>query len=337
MGDVLRGEEHAALLHVRGDDGVGLFHLQPGVLAGVLGVAALIVHRDDHLRAVLHAGLIVDITEAGRRVDAAGTGIRRNIVRQHQQGGLGQEGMIRQHVLEEGAGVGLDGLVLRDAALGHDLIHQGLGHDVHLAVGDLDDRILEVRVQRDAQVSGKRPGGRCPDHEEELGLVQMAELALVVMHRELHIDRGNRVVVIFDLRLGQGGLVMGAPVDRLEALVDMAVAIHLAENAHLVGLEAGVHRVVRMLPVADDAKALEARHLDLGISFGIVVAGAAEVRRGHFLVVELLLLDDGALDGHAVVVPAGDIGDIAAAHHIAAVDKVLQGLVQRVTHMDISV
>ena len=337
VGDVLRGEEHAALLHVGGDDGVGLFHLQPGVLAGVLGVAALIVHRDDHLRAVLHAGLIVDVAEAGRRVDAAGTGIRRDIVRQHQQGGLGQEGMIRQHVFKEGAGMGFDGLILRDAALGHDLVHQGLGHDVHLAVGNLDDRVLEVRVQGDAQVSGKGPGGRRPDHEEKLGLVQMAELALVVMHRELHIDRGDRVFVIFDLRLGQGGLVMSAPVNRLEALVDVAVAIHLAEDTHLVGLEAGVHRVVRMLPVADDTETLEACHLDFGIFLGIVVAGTAEIGRGHFLVVELLLLDNGAFDGHAVVVPAGDVGDIAAAHHIAAVDEILQGLVQRMAHVDVAV
>ena len=53
--------------------------------------------------------------------------------------------------------------------------------------------------------------------------------------------------------------------------------------------------------------------------------------------VELLLLDDGAFDGHAVVVPAGDVRDIAAAHHVAAVDEVLEGLVQRVAHVDVAV
>ena len=85
MGDALRGEEHAALLHVGCNDGVGFLHLQPGILAGILGVTALIVHRDDHFRTVLHAGLIVDVTEAGCRMDTAGTGVCRDIVRQHQQ------------------------------------------------------------------------------------------------------------------------------------------------------------------------------------------------------------------------------------------------------------
>ena len=70
---------------------------------------------------------------------------------------------------------------------------------------------------------------------------------------------------------------------------------------------------------------------------GVVAAGAAEFRDAHVLVVEALLLDDRALDGHAVVVPAGDVGHVVAAHHVAAVDEVLERLVQRVAHVDIAV
>ena len=88
-----------------------------------------------------------------------------------------------------------------------------------------------------------------------------------------------------------------------------------------------------MLPVAEHADALEAFHLDADVLVGKVVAGGAEGRNGHGLVVELVLLDDGALDGHAVVVPAGDIGGVIAPHGIAAVDEVLQGLVQGVAHV----
>ena len=53
--------------------------------------------------------------------------------------------------------------------------------------------------------------------------------------------------------------------------------------------------------------------------------------------VELVLLDDGALDGHAVVVPAGDIGRVVAAHRVGTGDEVLQGLVERVTHVQSAV
>ena len=48
---------------------------------------------------------------------------------------------------------------------------------------------------------------------------------------------------------------------------------------------------------------------------------------------ELLLLDDGALDGHTVVIPAGDIGGVIAPHGVHTGDEVLQGLVQGVTHV----
>ena len=93
--DLLAGKERAALLHIRQDDGVGLLGLHPGVLAGVVGVAALIVHRHHHIHAVAQAGLIVVGTEAGGGVDAAGTGVHGDVVRQHQTAGLGQEGVVR--------------------------------------------------------------------------------------------------------------------------------------------------------------------------------------------------------------------------------------------------
>ena len=96
-------------------------------------------------------------------------------------------------------------------------------------------------------------------------MVQVRKLPQVVGHGELHIDRGDGVVMILDLSLGQSGLVLGAPVHGLEALVDVAVPVHFAEDAHLVRLEALAHGAVGMLPVADDAQALEALHLLLHI------------------------------------------------------------------------
>ena len=130
---------------------------------------------------------------------------------------------------------------------------------------------------------------------------------------------------------------MCAPVNGLEALVDVAVFIHLAEHTHLVCLEALVHGLVRVLPVADNAQTLEALHLDADILLGVGLAGGAEVGNAHCLVIELLLLDDGAFDRHAVVIPAGDVGRVVAAHCVRAGDEVLDGLVKGVTHMDVAV
>ena len=88
-----------------------------------------------------------------------------------------------------------------------------------------------------------------------------------------------------------------------------------------------------MLPVAHDAHALEALALHVDIVVGKLVAGGAEVRHAHGLVVQLVLLDDGGLDGHAVVIPAGDIGGVVAPHSIHTGDEVLQGLVEGVAHV----
>ena len=113
----------------------------------------------------------------------------------------------------------------------------------------------------------------------------------------------------------------------------MAVLVHLAEHTDLLGLEAGVHGLVGVLPVAHHAHALEAVPLDVDIVVGELMAGRAELGDAHGLVVQLVLLDDGGLNGHAVVIPAGDIGRVVAAHGVAAGDEVLQRLVQGVTHV----
>ena len=92
-----------------------------------------------------------------------------------------------------------------------------------------------------------------------------------------------------------------------------------------------------MLPVGQHADALEALHLDVDILLGVVVAGGTELGNAHLLAVELLLLDDGALDGHAVVIPAGDIGGVVAPHGVHTGNEVLQGLVEGVAHMQVAV
>ena len=67
-----------------------------------------------------------------------------------------------------------------------------------------------------------------------------------------------------------------------------------------------------MFPVAQHAEAPEALALHVEIMLGVILAGRAEFRHAHGLVVELLLLDDGGFDGHAVVIPARGVGGVEA-------------------------
>ncbi len=229
--------------------------------------------------------------------------------------------------------MGLQNLVGLKAADLHDLLGEGPGHDIDFAVGGLHQDVLLVGVQGDGQVAGEGPDGGGPNDEEELAVVHVCQLALVVVDGELHKGGGAGVVLVLDLGLGQSGLVVGAPVDGLQALVDIALLVHFPKDLHLFGLKAGVHGQVGVVPVADDAHPLEALALHVHIVLGKLMAGGAELRHRHLLVVELVLLDDGGLNGHAVVVPAGDIGGVIAPHGVGANDDVLDGLVQGVAHV----
>src|SRR5699024_2881673 len=57
--DLFLGKEHAGFLHVLEDDGITFLGLETGVLAGVVGVATLVVHGHHHVHAVAQAGLVV--------------------------------------------------------------------------------------------------------------------------------------------------------------------------------------------------------------------------------------------------------------------------------------
>ena len=230
--------------------------------------------------------------------------------------------------------MGLDDGVMLDLADAHDLLAEGFCDDIHLAVILIfDNHVALVGVERDGKVAGKGPDRGRPDHEVELRLIEMRELTQIIVHRELDVHSCAGVVLIFDLGFCQRGLVVIAPVDGLESLIDIALFVHRAEDFDLLCLKARRHGLIRMLPVGDDAEALEAFHLDIDIMLREIVARGAELGDGHRLVVELVLLDDGRLNRHAVVVPAGDIGRVVSAHGSRAVHEVLDALVEGMTHV----
>ena len=336
VNDLLTCKQRTVVLHILQNDGVGLVGFQTCVLPCIIGVAAAVVDRHHHLHTVAQAGLIVVRAEAGSGVDAAGTAVHRDILSQNQTAGLVEEGMLSQHILKECTLVGLHDLVILKAADLHDLLDQSLGNDQMLVIC-LHDGVALAGMQSDREVAGQGPDGGGPDHEGELLVRVGGEFALIVLHGEADISGGTGIVLVLDLRLSQSGLVLGAPVNGLETLVDVALLVHLTEDLDFLGLEAGVHGHVGMLPVTQSTQALEALSLDVDILHGVVVAGGAELGNAHLLVVELLLLDDRGLDGHTVVIPAGDKGSPVAAHGVHTDNEVLQGAVHGVTHVGMTV
>jgi hypothetical protein len=85
------------------------------------------------------------------------------------------------------------------------------------------------------------------------------------------------VVLVLDLRFGQGRAAVDAPVHRLLALVHNPALDELAEGARDVRLVPELHGQVRLIPLTGDGEALELLRHDVDEALGVGAAGAADV------------------------------------------------------------
>ena len=153
------------------------------------------------------------------------------------------------------------------------------------------------------------------------------------------------MVLVFDLGLGQRGLLHHAPHHRLRAAIEQAVGDELEDLAGDLRLGGIAHRRIGMVPVADDAEPLELLPLHrkpmLGIGAAFPAEGDDRLRirevglRLALASVEFLL--DLPFDREPVTVPAGNVVGFPPRHLVRAHDDVLQRLVERGADMDVAV
>ena len=183
--------------------------------------AAAVVDRRVGLQAVLQADVVVLPAVPRRGVHAAGARLEGHVRAEHDERVAVVERVAAAPALQAaGVDVAEHGIVA-DPEGPHAALHQVLGQDVDLARIDLDGGVGEVRVQRDGEVRGQRPGGGRPDdHRHRFPGERRAELGQLVPDRELHVHGGRAFVLVLDLGLGQRGLAGEAPVDGLLAADD---------------------------------------------------------------------------------------------------------------------
>ena len=205
-----------------------------------------------------------------------------------------------------------------------------------------DQRVLDVRAQRHRQRGRQGPRGGGPDRhrhfhagrqlDPEAGR-QCPGIACGVGH----VDRRRGLVLVFDLGLGQRRAAVEAPVHRLGAAHQVPVGDDLGQRADLVGLEVEAQRLVRVVPVADHAQALEIGALQVDLLLGVLAALLAELL-GIELGTDLApLLLDRDLDRQAVAVPARHVGRVVAVQVARLDDDVLEDLVDRMAQVDLAV
>ena len=209
-----------------------------------------------------------------------------------------------------------------------------------VGIADLDERILEVGVQAGGDVGGQGPGGGGPDNDP--GLVQrdvvLSQHAVgVVGQLEADVDGIALVLGVLNLGFGQGGTVLGAPINGFHALVDVAFLGHLAEDLDLAGLKLGAQGQVGVGEIALNTQALELGIHDVDMLGGKLFADLAQFQLGNagFLIAQRF--QGFQLDGQAVGIVARHIRGLETGHVLVAQDDILDDLVQRGAHVDVAV
>ena len=196
---------------------------------------------------------------------------------------------------------------------------------------ELPDQVLVARIlgmhrHRGVAQHGFGPGGG----DRDPGVGQPFERVLEIPEMALHLD-------LLDLEVGDGGEELRVPVDQTLVLVDEAGAIKLDEDPQNGARQPLVHGEALARPVAGCTEPLELA--DDGAA-GLRLPGPhplQELLAPHGAAARLLPLHQLALDHHlggdAGMVHAGLPQHVAAAHALEAAEHVLQGVVERVAHM----
>ncbi|MEJ7600502.1 MAG: hypothetical protein WKG01_21515 [Kofleriaceae bacterium] len=292
-------EQEPGIRQVLDDDRVGLV----GGLTREDDLAARRVEHDprDIARAIIEwrvrrqpvrdARLVVVGAVARRRVDEAGASVRGHVVREVQpEVGVAdrpqdewmliaralEHGHLRRRDLDRAGGVAA-------ADRGRKRLQQILRDDqVLLRIARARQRdIGEAGMRDDREVGRQRPRGGRPDHEREpLALELRRQLAGEHGLDDRHPDIDRRRGVILELDLGdrERGLVARAPLHRLVAAVEEAIAGELCQRTRDRRLVRRIERQVRVLPVAEHAEPLELGALGVDPAERELPAPPADVR-----------------------------------------------------------
>ncbi len=308
---------------------------------GLFREAAPLVNGRHHRQLIAKPHLVVLMAVAGGDVHRAAPLLHAHHVVAHQRHLPAVQGMgeHRPQQLEakrpmQGPGLGL-------AQKRRHRAQAGFGDD-HPPARKVRQHVTLVGVDGHRLVGGQGPRGGGPD--DDLGRCSLPVAGPLagqapgqLPHRETHIDAGRAAVAVFDLRLGQRGLTARAPVDGLQAAVDVPPAGDAAKQLHLPGLVGGVQGEVGLLPVPPNTQALELLALDLHKLQRVLPAAPAELHHRHLVPVQPRVLDDLMFDGKAMGVPPGDVRCPHPLHGPHPHDHVLEDLVEGGTQMDVAV
>ena len=334
-------QQRAALTQHLNDDIVGFEDVD--TVQGRIGawqISSVRANRVSDFQTVFLADRVVVRTVAAGGMHRAGTGIQRHVVAKDRRHVEIQERMLETHQFKLGAvHRRQDGVIGRANAL-HHALDQVFRQDQRLTV-NLHQRIVELRRQGDGAVSRQGPRSGGPDNQRhravDVGDAEFRQHRGFIYRVERHVDGWGSLVVILHFRFRQRGTAVYAPVHRLGAFMQMAVADDFAQRANDIGFGFEVHGQVRMRPVAQHAEADKVFTLAVDLLGGIFAALGAEFCCGELLARLAVFLLYFQLDRQTVAVPARNVRRVIARQSFGLNDNVFQNLVYRVTNMNAAI
>ena len=308
----------------------------------LLGELAVVVHRRDHLEAVLTARHIVVRAVTRGDVHHSRSRFSRDEGTQDDLAQTIQEGVLYFQSLDLSS-LELDQLPgRREPGLRCKLLQQILGNHQVVAlprfIHEASGHVEKVPVQGHSHVGGKRPRSSGPDHQA-VGTFpgrrsHLAKFRLrTIGEGKPHPDRRARLLLVFHLRLRQGGMRSVRPLHWFLALVDRPLLDQSGEDPDDLSLVARIESKVGILPVAKDTQSAKTFALDVDPLAREPFAATPDL--GRFLIPRLL--DDLELDGKSMAVPTGNKGHLATRHGARLHHQVLEHLVERRPHVDVTI
>ena len=206
---------------------------------------------------------------------------------------------------------------------------------------NLNQRIVQISVERYCLVGGDGPGRGGPDNHGNVAFAFVSSEQRqgfgLIDGSEAHINLRRGFVLVLHFGLCQRGLTHHTPVNRFETTNHVPFGDDLAQSPHNARFHFWVHGEVGFVPLTHDAKADKISFLAGDLLRGVITASLAEgfVVDFHTGLTNFLL--NLVLNRQTVAIPARHVGRIEAHETAGFNDHILQNLVDRVTNVNVAV
>ena len=248
-----------------------------------LSKSAVSINRNyDRNFRIIFAYVIVLNTVARSCMNAACTAFQSNVVANNYKGFSVEERMLSLHVFKLNTLHCAYNFVILFAGFLHCISSKCFCHYI-VFITAFDDGIIKIRSKANCNVTRKCPCSCCPNYKIALLRFnsQSLELALIVINLKFYVDRMTWVFCVLNFCFCKSCLTVRAPVNRLQALVDVTLASHLCKNFNLLCLKLRKKSDIRIIPLAYNAKTFKLISLVIKISQSKLTANLSYLQFGN--------------------------------------------------------